>query len=394
MTDDANLLITFAAASAATAARTEICEHKGIGHPDSICDGVAEAVCQALCRAYLHTYGAVQHHNVDKALLEAGQSAPRFSGGRIVVPMRLIVCGRATEVPGVQLVDLVRAAAREYIGQTLRCDPSLFSIEPAVREGSAGLRQIFSRGSVPLANDTSIGAGYAPYSVLERKVLELAEIMRSREFRDAFPAAGDDYKIMGVRVEQDLRFTIALAFLDREIGGVAGYFDLKAKVTRYLEEKASAPGAIGVNLLDDPGTSDESGIYLTVTGLSAEQGDDGQVGRGNRVNGLITPGRTMSLEATAGKNPIAHAGKLYNVLAHEMAAAICAQVEGIDEASVQILSMIGKPVTQPQLVSIEVVAAKAPDPHVTQRIEDVTRGWLGRVGEISQRLIEGKIRVF
>jgi len=45
--------------------------------------------------------------------------------------------------------------------------------------------------------------------------------------------------------------------------------------------------------------------YLTVTGTSAEAGDDGQVGRGNRANGLITPCRPMSLEAVAGKIPSA-----------------------------------------------------------------------------------------
>lgn len=60
--------------------RSEICEHKGTGHPDSICDGVAEAVSQALCSAYLHAYGAVRHHNVDKALLIGGDSAPNFGG--------------------------------------------------------------------------------------------------------------------------------------------------------------------------------------------------------------------------------------------------------------------------------------------------------------------------
>jgi S-adenosylmethionine synthetase len=50
-------------------------------------------------------------------------------------------------------------------------------------------------------------------------------------------------------------------------------------------------------------------VYLTVTGTSAEAGDDGEVGRGNRVNGLITPYRPMSLEAAPGKNPVTHVGK-------------------------------------------------------------------------------------
>jgi S-adenosylmethionine synthetase len=52
-----------------------------------------------------------------------------------------------------------------------------------------------------------------------------------------------------------------------------------------------------------------STVYLTVTGTSAEAGDDGEVGRGNRVNDLITPYRPISLEAAAGKNPVTHVGQ-------------------------------------------------------------------------------------
>jgi S-adenosylmethionine synthetase len=51
----------------------------------------------------------------------------------------------------------------------------------------------------------------------------------------------------------------------------------------------------------------------------ADTGDVGVVGRGNRINGLITPMRSMSIEAPAGKNPLDHTGKLYGVLAHQLA---------------------------------------------------------------------------
>jgi S-adenosylmethionine synthetase len=37
-------------------------------------------------------------------------------------------------------------------------------------------------------------------------------------------------------------------------------------------------------------------VFLTVTGTSAEAGDDGEGGRGNRTGGLITPYRAMTLE--------------------------------------------------------------------------------------------------
>jgi len=79
-------------------------------------------------------------------------------------------------------------------------------------------------------------------------------------------------------------------------------------------------------------------IYLTVTGTSAEAGDDGEVGRGNRANGLITPYRPMSLEATAGKNPVTHVGKIYNVLAQRIAAGIVRETAGVEEAYCSLLS--------------------------------------------------------
>jgi hypothetical protein len=57
----------------------ELVERKGIGHPDTICDGVAEAFARRLCRFYLDRFGVILHQNVDKALLRAGVAA--FGGG-------------------------------------------------------------------------------------------------------------------------------------------------------------------------------------------------------------------------------------------------------------------------------------------------------------------------
>jgi S-adenosylmethionine synthetase len=61
------------------------------------------------------------------------------------------------------------------------------------------------------------------------------------------------------------------------------------------------------------------GTYLSLLGTSAEDADSGQVGRGNRVNGLIAMNRPMGTEATTGKNPVSHVGKIYSVLAHRLA---------------------------------------------------------------------------
>ncbi len=161
---------------------------------------------------------------------------------------------------------------------------------------------------------------------------------------------------MGSRVGEHHRLTIALAFVDRYVHGVDDYFSLKNQVAAYLAEHIEPECEIVINILDAPDARDESGIHLTVTGLSAEHGDDGEVGRGNRVNGLITPYRPMSLEAAAGKNPVAHVGKVYNVLAHHLAGLVVTKVAGVDEAVVRLLLGIGQPIDQPQLVAVSVVA--------------------------------------
>jgi S-adenosylmethionine synthetase len=395
MPDRDSLIITAVPIEQRPTPETELCEHKGIGHPDSICDGVAEAASRALSAEYLRAYGAVQHYNVDKALLIGGESISRFGGGKVTLPMRLILAGRVSPLPGADVKEIVSHAARDYLAAALRCDPELFVIEPAVRSASASLRRVLRQdSSVRLANDTSFGAAYAPYSPLDQAVLRLAEILRSTEFRTRFSVAGDDYKIMGVRVGQRIRFTIALAFIDRHLLSVAEYFDVKFEVKRYLEDQLPASSVIEINMLDDPAAVDEDGIYLTVTGLSAEHGDDGEVGRGNRICGLITPGRTMSLEAAAGKNPLVHVGKIYNALSLEMARAICTEVGGIAQASVQILSTIGRPVAEPGLVAIEVVTATEFDADLRRQIEEVARASLARIGQLSERLVRGEIPVF
>ena len=376
--------------------RAEICEHKGNGHPDSICDGVAEAVSQALCAAYLKAYGEIRHHNVDKALLIGGQSRPRFGGGTLDTRMRLIVAGRADPLPYAAVADLVIAAARNYLASTLRCSIDLFDIEPAIRTGSTNLRRVFTAiAQMPLANDTSFGVGFAPYSSLERTILHLAQLLRSTAFRAAFPAVGDDFKIMGARIDKRMIFTIALAFIDHEVDSIAHYFALKESITNSVATILPQPYEVHINALDDANASDENGIYLTVTGLSAEHGDDGQVGRGNRVSGLITPSRSMSLEAAAGKNPVSHVGKIYNVLAVAIANDLVAQIPEIDEATVQLLSEIGQPVNQPKLVSVQVARAGVPlTPFANRRLHEIVHTRLQTIGTISEQLIRGVQRVF
>jgi S-adenosylmethionine synthetase len=108
------------------------------------------------------------------------------------------------------------------------------------------------------------------------------------------------------------------------------------------------------NTLDEKGRG-LGGVYLSLLGTSAEDADSGQVGRGNRVNGLISLNRPLGTEAAAGKNPVSHVGKIYNVLAHKIAKEIYEKIEGIKEVYVLLLSRIGTPIDEPQVATAQVL---------------------------------------
>jgi S-adenosylmethionine synthetase len=377
---DGNIFVEQAAQPALDQRLVEMCEHKGVGHPDSLTDGACEAAAVALAAAYVESFGAVQHFNVDKGLLIAGRSEPRFGGGRVLAPAKLIVCGRAADRDGrVNAPAVAVQAARDYLRRTLRRGADNIEVEAAIRAGAANLERLY--GDDPRAqrsNDTSFGVGFAPFSRLEQAVLEQAAALRSDAFHQSFPAAGDDFKIMGVRHAERLQFTVALALVDCEVVSAARYREIKHAIAEQLSACAPAGASIVVNALDDRQATTESGLYLTVSGLSAEMGDDGQVGRGNRLNGLITPGRAMSLEAAAGKNPVGHVGKIYNVLADTMAREICEALPEVSEASVQLVSQIGRPICEPSACFIEIFAKDGITESLREHIRDIARSMLQR----------------
>jgi S-adenosylmethionine synthetase len=391
VTDD-RIIVELAPLPPIAARRFEICEHKGLGHPDTLTDGACEAAAMALAGAYRRAFGGSMHFNVDKGLLVGGRSSPRFGGGELLVPPKLVICGRAAEPDGRFRVEAVAAeAARTFLRHTLRRAGEAFRIECEIRPGSASLQALYRGGAAPNANDTSIGVGFWPYSPLEHVVLETAALLGSHTLRTLFPAAGDDFKVMGVRRDGAIALTVALALVDCEVHSVAQYFKIKRALADWLTGRVDVRPEI--NTLDHTTATAEEGLYLTVTGSSAEMGDDGQVGRGNRINGLITPARVMSLEAAAGKNPAGHVGKVYNVLAHHIARAVCEGVPDISEASVQLVSQIGRPLTEPWAAYVQVVASAPLSAARSEEVRAVTASHLDRASELARRIEAEGIRL-
>src|SRR5271157_5293520 len=340
--------------------RIELVERKGIGHPDSISDGLAEAVSCALCREYINKCGAVLHHNTDETQIVAGRSCPRFGGGEILQPIYILLVGRATkEFEGVELATEAVAiqAGRRYLKNTLvnlDLDRDII-MDCKLGTGSSDLRDVFKRDRVPVANDTSFGVGHAPFSELEHLVYN-TERQLLTDLKSRIPGIGEDMKVMGLRDGEDITLTICSGMIGKYIDDLNSYISITEEMKNYVGELATRYTERDVKVFINAGDDlKKSSVFLTVTGTSAEMGDDGSVGRGNRCNGLITPNRPMSMEATSGKNPINHIGKIYNLLATQIARECVTKVGGIEEMYVRLLSQIGKPIDYPLVASIQVL---------------------------------------
>lgn len=386
----------------------EIVERKGTGHPDYIADAISEAASRELSMYYYKKFGRILHHNLDKVLVVGGQSAPVFGGGEVLQPIYILVSGRATtevvETDGskvsVPIGPLILKAAREWIKQNLRyLDPDHHTIiDYRVGKGSVDLVDIYQRKQdYPGANDTSMGIGYAPLSETERLVLEAERLLNSRRVKEEVPAIGEDIKVMGVRKNDTIHLTIAAAIVSRHVRSTEEYLHVKDQIKKIVLEKAGEITdrrvEVYVNTGDDPSKGDRGGLYLTVTGTSAEHGDDGATGRGNRANGLITPFRPMSLEATAGKNPISHIGKLYNVVAFNASQEI-AQLDNIREVYVKLISQIGRPINEPLLAYVAVNASEDVYSRVKHQAEEILANHLDSINRLWEKFLRGEVTIF
>jgi S-adenosylmethionine synthetase len=378
----------------------EFVERKGIGHPDSIADGLAESVSRALCQMYIERYGRVLHHNTDETQIVGGQSAPKFGGGAILEPIYILLVGRATtSVNGERLPYRTTAmkAAYSYLEKTcknLDVDWDVV-LDCMIGQGSVDLRGLYETQRL-LANDTSFGVGFAPLSETERITLETERYINGKLWKK-MPELGEDIKVMACRNDKDIDLTIACAMVSSKVPDKSHYKsvieEMKENVSDFACKYTKRNLKVFVNTADD---YKKDIYYLTVSGLSMENGDDGSVGRGNRANGLITPMRPMSMEASAGKNPVTHVGKLYNILSTRIADEINKMGRGdILEVHMRILSQIGMPIDDPQAASANLIFAPNVDKKRLEReAAAIVDEQLKNIYKLTDEIVSGKVGTF
>jgi len=248
----------------------------------------------------------------------------------------------------------------------------------------------------PCSNDTSFGVGYAPLDTLERLVYETERFVNSDGMRKRMPEIGEDVKVMGLRTGKEIKLTIAAAMISKLIPDMDHYISVKEEAVKALDsfvaKKCELPVEIFLNNADH---LEMGSVYLTVTGTSAEMGDDGETGRGNRANGLITPSRPMSLEAAAGKNPVNHTGKIYNVLAANIAAK-ASKLKGIEEVYVKIVSQIGRAIDDPHMANVQVLLedGAAFTGSMKQELNELVNSELESIDKVTDLILQRKASLY
>ena len=283
--------------------------------------------------------------------------------------------------------DLEEGLRKELTRLLPEAGTDAFEVEVWLSPSSVDLAPVLSGrdGQVPLANDTSLAVVSWPRSALERAVHAVSAALTAPAFQARVPV-GPDVKVMGRRVGDDVALTVAAAMLARRLSSVADYEEAVQAVAG--EAAAVASEILGRSTEVVVNQADRASVpYLTLSGSSAEAGDDGQVGRGNRFGGLITPQRPMSMEACAGKNPAAHVGKTYHAAAFDLAQSLLEV--GAGEVTVALLSRIGSPVTEPDVVAIETVQP-IPERLAAELVRSCLADWEARV----RRLMEGDYELF
>lgn len=392
-----NIVVSEAASVFIEDQPVEIVERKGIGHPDSLCDGIAEAISQAYTDWCVANLGGPLHHNFDKVQLVAGESSPRFGGGDVIKPIRIQIAGRGTpEYNGtkVPMDTIAIQAAKDYVRRTMKyLDPDKHMVIDCF--AGRGSSELISQVVQVTANDTSFGVSHWPRSGLEEAVYQTCNYITSR-LRDEFPV-GEDVKVMGCRIGNDITLTVALPFIASRVADAAEYEEAKRAAQHAIQvfaEKITPDRNVKV-MVNTADQAKRGDYYLTVTGTSAEMGDDGEVGRGNRASGLITPMRSASLEAPCGKNPVSHVGKVYNALALDTCRDIVNRVSEVREVTMQILSQIGHPIDQPLVCNAQVrTKSGVLSDETRDAIAAVIDEHLANIADVRTRIRTGEITLF
>lgn len=311
----------------------EVVERKGLGHPDTLVDGIAEATEIEYARYCRERFGVIPHHNLDKAALLGGLCIQAFGGGKFEAPLRMLFMGRASRSFGgesIPLEEIQDKTARNYLARVMphldTADPDTYRSQTLTSSHSTR-PYWFSPRSVedmpeyssagPTANDTATMISYWPLTDAERLTLDLEGYFYKNNNEGLpvprFDYVGQDIKVMTVRHGDAITATLAVPQVTTNTPDAETYFDrerqLEAELQAYAREIIGDRADVRV-IMNTQTKGPNPRPYLVTGGSCTDFGEEGAVGRGNKTHGIISSFRPNTMEAPHGKNPTYFVGKI------------------------------------------------------------------------------------
>ncbi|USZ70008.1 hypothetical protein NGM10_17555 (plasmid) [Halorussus salilacus] len=335
----------------------EVVERKGIGHPDTLADGLAETVSNEYAAFCEENFDAVLHHNIDKLSLIGGLAEVDFGEGDEIVPSKVILNGRMSTRFGDEEIDietLMRDSVKRYLNDILPNLDTSPKIEIHTNDYSHNPHWYRPRdlqdvpdAESPHANDTSTCVSYWPPTPVEEAVLGIEAFFYDDDLHPRFDYVGQDIKVMANRNGSSVDFTVAVPFITEETPDLKFYErhieDFEERIAMYAEEIMNGKYDATVTINHSGQWEDE--YYLLATGSCIESGEEGVVGRGNQAHGTISIHRPSSMEAPHGKNPVYHVGKVYQIISDHLSRTIAGTFDC--RCTVNMTSKIGADLYDP-----------------------------------------------
>lgn len=325
----------------------EIVERKGVGHPDTLADALAEEISRVYSKYCIEKFGAILHHNIDKLYVGAGWNTNSFGSVKRIKPIKVIVNGRISNTCNGEIINIksiVENTVKDYLGSVLphiniESDLDIiinatqytrvpYWFSPRTIDDVPDSKEVF-------ANDTSVVTSFSPYTTCEKLAIEIEKFFWfSNEKHYPIPKyseIGQDIKVMVTRIGKNIDIIVCMPVISTEINSREEYYAVVEKYEKQLQQLA-------INICSDKGydvklsvnakyDDDNRGtLYMLALGTSAECGEEGVVGRGNSSLGIIPIFRPNSMEASAGKNPRYHTGRVLSFLSNRLSKAIYSEL--------------------------------------------------------------------
>lgn len=317
----------------------EIIERKGIGHPDTLADGIAEELSRKFCLSK----GILERYFFDGVLIYGGESEAYFKGGKLKQPIKITIPAMMPHNHNNE--DFIKETTLNYMKDVLHEFSSEYCIvNPVIYTTS----QKFYDSEK--SSDSSIATAHYPLSLLEKTVIETEQYLIDKiENKKSF--LGEDIKIRAFRYKDMTDFIIACRFISKYIENQDDYFDKKIIIEDDIKEfiRKKYDGDFSLKINPD---ENNNRFNLSFLGSCIDSFAKGYTGKGNSISGLKSLLMPISSDGFYGKNIVRHPGRVHNVLAVLMAKKLSEKFD-LEECYVHIVGEVGDNILAPSYTIIE-----------------------------------------